>query len=387
MIISTFNNEFNDILEISRKSDFIESYNNAPIIIYGAGQMGKDALTCLLEANVKVDCFLDKNPNIIGQSINNIPVIHPETLTSQQKENYIFAVSLVKFPFNSIRDYLLELGCKNICFIGDIVNQNCDINTIMSTWRLNNLSEDHYNQLKYLFKTYNDEISKKALLQFLYWVISGEEKHFLDSPSDMNEKYFIPEVIDVLTDNEVFVDYDYININSISEIENLVKDKFSAIHSFDPDEENIKIREEKLSLSKNKDKITLYKFGLANNNSEYNFEKNGSGLTVTTKFTSKKEGNLLPVIKLDSVMENKPYTYLKIYGLGIAQEVVKGAMESIKKYRPIIAITVHHQKEDFIEIPYLLMNNLRDYKFYLRLHSYCGFETIFYAIPNERGKL
>ena len=83
-------------------------------------------------------------------------------------------------------------------------------------------------------------------------------------------------------------------------------------------------------------------------------------------------------------MNDIPYTFLKIYGIGNGLDVIKGAIYTIKKYRPIITCNIHHSCYNFINIPYYLMTNLEDYNFYLRLHGYVGSDITIYAIPKER---
>ena len=56
----------------------------------------------------------------------------------------------------------------------------------------------------------------------------------------------------------------------------------------------------------------------------------------------------------------------------------------ISKQRPIVAVTIFHNKADFLKIPELLITRLTGYSFYIRAYCYCGIETVLYAVPNER---
>lgn len=361
--------------------DFCPFDNISEVILYGAGQMGIDASNCLLNSGVAVKFFADKNPNMIGKKINNIIVKHPEDFSTEEKENCIFAISIITVSYNLIHNYLKDLGCKKICFVGDVVNKISTNPFISGTWRLNDPSSLEINKLNIIFNGYNDDNSKKSMIQFLEWVVNNEEKNNFAPILKMDQKYFIPEVLRSLGDDEVFVNYDALHPESSEKIIELTGNKFNSIHIFAP----IKDDFENLTNNNTSDKIKIYPYGLANENSEKPF-LNGMGLPLKSKFCSEKTGQVIPIRKLDYEMKNKPYSYFKIYGLGIALDVVKGAIKTIKKFRPIVAVTIHHTEQDFIEIPYFLMNNLGNYNFYLRLHSYCGFETLLYAIPKEKEK-
>jgi hypothetical protein len=53
-----------------------------------------------------------------------------------------------------------------------------------------------------------------------------------------------------------------------------------------------------------------------------------------------------------------------------------------------MAITIYHNQKGMWEIPMWLIMQARSmsvqYKFYLRMHSWCGTGVVLYAIPDER---
>jgi len=354
------------------------------VVLYGAGQMGVSSSECLLDANIKVTCFADKNPALASRKVNNIPVRHPEHFSEDEKRDSVFAISVATISYSAIHSYLETLGCRKICFVGDLINKVSSNPLLARTWRLSDTSPAIAEKFKAAAAKYSDDNSRKSLLQFLYWVAANEEREVGATVLKMNEKYFIPEVLRALGENETFVNYDSLNQNSIEEIRKLTGDKFKSIHSFEPAKNNFVEQAGRYKTEMDSGRVNLYPFGLANENREKNF-LDGMGLTVKARFLSGPPGELLQVRKLDDVMSGIPYSYLKVYGLGIALDVIKGALGGIKKFRPVLAITVHHTQEDFIGVPELLTASLENYDFYLRLHSYCGFETIFYAIPKERA--
>ena len=65
---------------------------------------------------------------------------------------------------------------------------------------------------------------------------------------------------------------------------------------------------------------------------------------------------------------------------GSELEALKGAAETIKKWRPKLAISIYHKYEDIIEIPEYILSIVPDYSFYIRHYSSDIWETVLYAI-------
>lgn len=65
---------------------------------------------------------------------------------------------------------------------------------------------------------------------------------------------------------------------------------------------------------------------------------------------------------------------------GAELDTLIGAQETIKKYKPKLAISIYHKPEDIYMIPEFIMKCRDDYSFLIRHYTSCTFETILYAI-------
>ena len=65
---------------------------------------------------------------------------------------------------------------------------------------------------------------------------------------------------------------------------------------------------------------------------------------------------------------------------GAEKRALRGAVEIIRRDKPMLAICVYHKNDDLLEIPKLIKEIVPDYKFYLRHHNVAGTETVLYAI-------
>ena len=98
----------------------------------------------------------------------------------------------------------------------------------------------------------------------------------------------------------------------------------------------------------------------------------GSLITETGKET-------IETTSLDNVLNGKKVTFIKMDIEGAEYKALIGAEETIKKWRPRLAICVYHKPEDILEIPTLLLEMHNDYKFALRQYNSSGLGAILYG--------
>lgn len=64
---------------------------------------------------------------------------------------------------------------------------------------------------------------------------------------------------------------------------------------------------------------------------------------------------------------------------GSELRALMGSEETIKKYKPKLAICIYHKREDLITIPQYIKIIVPEYKLYLRAHFPYVSETVLYA--------
>ena len=74
---------------------------------------------------------------------------------------------------------------------------------------------------------------------------------------------------------------------------------------------------------------------------------------------------------------------------GAERKALEGGMKTIKRDRPILAISMYHGLDDIVEIPKMFMwkQEIKNYFFFVRHHSYTYSETVLYGIPEESNIL
>jgi FkbM family methyltransferase len=100
--------------------------------------------------------------------------------------------------------------------------------------------------------------------------------------------------------------------------------------------------------------------------------------TVGSKIQDK--GQLqIEVDSIDNVIQDR-ITYIKMDIEGAELEALKGAKNTIMKYKPKLAVCVYHKQEDLITIPQYILSLNEHYKLYLRHYEENSCETVLYAI-------
>ncbi|HWT73633.1 MAG TPA: FkbM family methyltransferase [Mobilitalea sp.] len=188
------------------------------------------------------------------------------------------------------------------------------------------------------------------------------------------EQYFDREFMKPLT-NEVFIDAGAFRCDTVEEFIKWCDGKYEKIYSFEPDEENYKLCNQIIK-EKGINNIELNKIGLSDLNKTVFFTGDGSGGACIVDSSE----SLVEVVSLDSFLNGKGATFIKMDIEGSELKALKGASDTIKRYHPRLALSLYHKAEDIITIPSFIKSLDENYKFYLRHYSNFGIETVLYAV-------
>lgn len=75
---------------------------------------------------------------------------------------------------------------------------------------------------------------------------------------------------------------------------------------------------------------------------------------------------------------------IKIDIEGGEEFMIEGMTETLRTHRPQIAIAIYHTYHHLWSLPQRLMNLCQDYTFYVDHYGFKKWDTVFYAVPNER---
>ena len=186
-------------------------------------------------------------------------------------------------------------------------------------------------------------------------------------------QYFDLEELEIV-EGEKFVDCGVLDGETSLNLLEKYGNKIKKIWMFEPDKKNIQKVKNNF-----KDQYVEYEIiekGVWSSATTLRFQSLGNGCSGIEENGEER----IETICLDEVLNGCEPTFIKMDIEGAEMEALKGAETIIRKYQPKLAISIYHKLEDIEEIPKLLLEYNRTYKFYIRHYSLMSSETILYAL-------
>lgn len=367
------------------------------IFLYGAGSAGIAFLHYLRKYDITPSAFIDGDQKKWGTKCEGIDVLPPESVIKTFGEDILVIVTIntdgkrycKSFDealriggHTGVHKRLKELGIRNIVdytffrncyelFIGDRYN----LPSCADVYLMKEKEED----LKKVFEMLDDDLSKEIYYKIIKFRMLDDSIEIPTLKQDY--QYFEPELHKPVQD-EIFVDCGAFNGISLKTFLNLNK-TFKWYYAFEPDSTNFEALTQYVSTldDEARNKIELFEFAVADragSGSLYKLEGPGS-------FMSSLGKDPVRTVTIDNILNGNKATYIKMNIEGSELEAIKGCSETIKKYKPILAVAAYHKTWDLWEIPLLIKSMFKDYKVYLR--SYMNhISFVYYFIPEGREK-
>lgn len=294
------------------------------IIIFGAGDIGKEILYWMRRIGFEPKAFCDNSSEMSGTFIEGCPVISVDMLEKKYARSVVI-IATYKYH-TEIKQQLSGL----------------------------NISQ----QLIY-------EYERNCLLS--YW----------------GTPYFEDEIFKPKK-NEVFIDAGAFCGETAEEFAAWCP-SYKKIYSLEPDKFNFEKLSDNILKKKIRD-IELIDAGLWSENKTLYITRGGDdGTGSHVKDTGIDE---VKVVSLDNILGGNEATYIKMDIEGSEKEALKGAQNTIKKYKPRLAICLYHRSEDIITLPQYILELVPEYKFKIRHYTTFTYDTILYAyvVENENRK-
>lgn len=222
---------------------------------------------------------------------------------------------------------------------------------------------------------YQEEIKESLLLNGI-----KDEKIYLTHKHPVLVKFqkmeFYNQYFDKLLKweaDEVFVDAGCLDCETSFEFAKRCSN-YQKIIAFEPDERNFKVCEE-IARSSFNQRMEVYNWGLWDKEENLYFKS-----SFTTSTISDEGDYKIQVNKLDNVVNGERVSFIKMDIEGAELNALKGAEQTIRKWKPKLAICIYHKLDDIIDIPLYIHSLDLGYKFYIRHYTNSDEETVLYAV-------
>ncbi|MDX4069419.1 FkbM family methyltransferase [Aliarcobacter skirrowii] len=153
------------------------------------------------------------------------------------------------------------------------------------------------------------------------------------------------------------------------------------IVAFEFDDNNLEIFYKNLEINPDIKNITIIKNALDNKEGrELNFISNDGGTHISDKGENPVKTTTIDKTVKDLNLEKVDFIKMDIEGFEL--QALEGAINTLKEFKPKLAISLYHKYKDFVEIPCWIKTNFPEYKIYLDHHTIHGEETVLYAISD-----
>lgn len=357
----------------------IRSFSN--ISLYGCGALGEMAIDLLHRCGYSPLCMIDENPKLHGLLFHGVPIYSIHSIPQSISSNCTIAICIANFPIQPIHEQLRYAGCVDIRHFYDISEWLSSSMNLGNGWYLPTPSETDWTNIAEVISILDDEPSKAAYLQFLFWHIRRREMLFNMAPVCITDKFLPTGLIDAIAPDFHLVDVGAYDGVVIRKFLHQTQNQFGSILAFEPDPDNRKKLKQYHQEQPNstQSRFTILECALGNTSGIMNFVP-GRGFASKLSNERTVESIRIAVKTLDQ-FNKSPCTYLKIHAEGHELQIIRGGLEYIKTNRPIIAATIYHNSDGMWKIPLFLKKHLFRYTLHIRLHSFGGTGAVIYAIP------
>lgn len=356
----------------------IELKRYPSVIIFGAGESGEWVLNLLRKRDIYPKCFCDNCKEKWGKRRNGLKV-------------FSFEDALINYPDSAI--------CIASMWFDEIMQQieKQDKDLLLRTWDLlptmawetsNGYEEstekdyirNNIDNFDRLYKDLTDKKSKDTLIGLLNYRLTRKKEFLKNIKSDQNvylDNSIIPEnLINKIAKGNI-IDGGAFNGDTVDMfISKLGKLGMLEIHCYEAENENCKILKEKITNWK-PHQVVIHEAALWNDKQAEVFF---TGKGLSGKLSEDEKGKKIYIEAIDEYDYNN-VSLIKLDIEGAEREALCGAVKTIKKFVPILAICVYHLQDDLINIYQLLKSLNMDYQIILRHYMESAGDTVMYAIP------
>jgi FkbM family methyltransferase len=345
--------------EIKREHiNLIDKINAEGIFIFGAHKVGANLKKVCDKKNIQTFGFFDNDDTKTNQTLHNLKILKPD---AQNTKNKLIVVASGRYS-NQIIEQLNQYNCVPINihkfqYIFDLKHQ---AESSFRNFR-NSLFLNRDNVLM-AFNRLCDDKSRKTFIGLLKLRIELEISHTDSFKCDFNDEYIDSKFI-TMEDMTSFIDVGAYDGDTLDRIERKLAPAKMA-YLFEPE---IAPYLRGLSKYKDRDSIYMFNFGLSDKihkvryDNEYTFDSPANNNQITTSPS-------IQFLKLDNLGIKDP-SLIKIDVEGGELNVLGGAQELIRKYKPKLAVCAYHRANDYWGIIEFVTNLNQAYKVGMRHYS------------------
>lgn len=344
-----------------------------PILIYGAGNKGREVYRFLVDSGYTVDGFLDTNARP-GQACEGIAVHAPcDWLEFHQPESHSIIVAIHNYAVDMV-PLLADIRAMGFRRVVNIVEfYNLFAGGLPHHYWLapRSFYAPFLSDIEALSGILADSASRNWLEAVLLFRLSGDYGRL--PPPQFGDQYR-PADLPRWQEPLRFIDCGAFDGDTLDHLAQGGY-TFEAVAAFEPDPANF------VRLAR---KAPDYGIAVC-------FPCGVSAITSLVRFSAgdgmasrvtQNGDSVIQCVALDEALPNFRPTLIKMDIEGAEIDALNGGRLMIESSRPGLAISLYHHPAHLWQIPLLIASWSLDYRLYIRGHAHNSFELVLYALPD-----
>ncbi len=341
-----------------------------PVLVYGMGNGADKLLSRMAEKGIEAADFFASDGFVRGHSFHGKRVLS----FCEAKEKYEDFQIVLAFAshreevlamlFDMAEHYTLRM--PDLPVSGDGVFDKDYYNT-------------HYEEIREGYNALSDEGSRALYASLFRFKLTGDITVLREHTVTPTECYalFSPELVRHAVDAGAYTG------DTVRECIGIFP-YLRHIYGIEPDPKSLK---RLLRYAEEEPRLTAVHAALWNENGTSLFSVSGNRNSTLLSGSYQARSGEVPLMTLDHIVGDERIDYIKYDVEGVEKEALLGSMETIRRDRPYLNVSVYHRNEDLFSLLLFLQGELTEYSFsLLRTPSVPAWEIRLIGVPNEKTR-
>lgn len=342
------------------------------VYIWGTGKLGKYTEEQCMKNQIKVLGYVDNNETKrdISKKIYSCDVLETDDI-----------VIVASFAYPQIMEQLSSLGIENYIYYEELARLMEGMETYYTAFE-NIFEELELNKRKYekVYDLFSDSLSQEIFANIVLYKATLDTKYTIKAfrlTEPEGKEDFDKIVVEKLDKYYSFFDAGGFDGGSTLDFIHAAG-TYDKIYFFEPDKD---ILEESQKRLKDFPNIVYMCAGVGEKSGYKSYNAIGGGAGYFSEVETDKSEQIDMIALDDLVKSHRSYIKMDIEGYELA--ALRGAEQAIKRYKPMLSISVYHRPSDLHEIIPLVLSWNPEYKVFLRHYLGNYSDTRVYFINNE----
>jgi FkbM family methyltransferase len=350
-----------------------------PLVLVGAGSLGRETARRLVSSGRAPVAFLDETPALRGRDIAGVPVLGLDDAVRSLGETASFAVTIWRagHRYLDTRERLTRLGCRRVFSFLELAWSEPGALLPHYAFDLPGPTLEHRGEIERAFDLLADETSRRQYMAHLTFRLTCDHEAL---PPVTGPAYLDDDLVE-LAEPVTYVDagaYDGDTLRAFVARHEAALDRALV---FEPDPANhTRLLESVARLDPPvRSRVRCFRAALSDEDGEASINALGSDASAVAS----DGGEPVETLRLDSVMSDQPAgrTLIKLDVEGHEQAAIQGAERTIRTGAPTVVACLYHRPADLWEIPLLLHSYRPDFRLHIRTEGTDGSDLVCYALP------